>query len=97
MVYKKREYFGEPADPERAKAAQLEADVAAALAASGKYDAADVEVTVVSGSSIILSGWVTDEAELRRCMETAAAVAGVRHVESAITVRSSPPPLGSEV
>lgn len=97
MVYKEREYFGEPADPERKKSAQLEADVAAALGASGKVDAADVEVTLVEDSSIILSGSVMDEAELRRCMETARAVPGVRYVESNIAVRGSSPPLDGKL
>lgn len=93
MVYKEREYFGEPVEPERPHAAQLEADVAAALGASRKIDAIDIQVTVVSGSTIILHGWVMDEEELRRCMETAGAVPGVRHVESRISLRNSVPPV----
>lgn len=91
MVYKEREYFGEPADPERRKSAQLEAEVAAALGASGKLDATDVAVTVAPDSSIILSGWVMDDDELRRCMETARAVPGVRYVESSIALRNNSP------
>ena len=93
MVYKEREYFGEPAEPEREEIAKLEAEVAAALGASGKLDAVDVKVTVTSGSAVILSGWVMDEAELCNCIETAKAVPGVRYVESRLSMRngSSPP------
>jgi len=87
MVYKEREYFGEPADPERERTAKLEADVAAALGASGKLDAVDVTVTVVSGSTVILSGWLMDETELRSCVETAMSVAGVETVENRISLR----------
>lgn len=93
MVYKEREYFGDPADPERQRNSQLEADVAAALGASGRLDAIDVVVTVMSGSTIILSGWVVEEAEVGRCMETARNVPGVEHVESTIAVRNATPPV----
>ena len=95
MVYKEREYFGEPAEPEREAMAKLEADVAAALGASGKLDAVDVKVTVVSGAAVVLNGWVMDEAELNNCIETAKAVPGVRYVESKISLRDSPPPVAS--
>lgn len=95
MVYKEREYFGEPAEPEREELARLEADVAAALGASGKLDAVDVKVTVTSGAAVILNGWVMDEAELDNCIETAKAVPGVRYVESRLSIRnSSSPPAG---
>ena len=89
MVYKNREYFGAPAEPELHPGTRLEADVAAALGASGEVDAADVEVTVVSGSAVILGGWVTEEDEIRRCIETAKTVPGVRHVDSRISTRNS--------
>ena len=94
MVYKEREYFGEPAEPERDEIAKLEADVAAALGASGKLDAADVTVTVTSGSAVILSGFVMDEAGLGNCIETAKAVPGVRYVESRLSMRNGSPPAG---
>lgn len=92
MVYKEREYFGEPNEPEREITARLEADVAAALGASGKLDAVDVAVTVVSGSIVILNGWLSDEAELRNCLETALSVPGVERVESKIRFRNSAAP-----
>lgn len=92
MVYKEREYFGEPDEPEREMTAKIEADVAAALGASGKLDAVDLAVTVVSGSTVILNGWLMDEAELRNCVETALAVPGVEHVESKIRFRNSAAP-----
>lgn len=95
MVYKEREYFGEPAEPELEAMAKLEADVAAALGASGKLDAVDVEVTVMPGCAVVLSGWVMDEAELGDCIETAQSVAGVKHVKSKIGVRNSSPPINS--
>ena len=92
MVFKEREYFGDSADVERKPAAELEADVAAALAASGKVDAVDVEVTVLSDATVVLSGWVLEEDEIRRCTEAAMAVPGVRDVKSTIFVRDSGDP-----
>jgi|GEM_PF-770992 len=96
MVYKEREYFGEPTEPEREAIAKLEADVAAALGASGKLDAVDVKVTATSGSTVILSGWVMDEAEHRNCVEAAQSVAGVEHVESEIGLRNSAVPSAAD-
>ena len=61
--------------------------MAAALAASGKVDAADVAVTIVSDANIILSGWVGDEEEIERCVEVAGSVPGVHSVRSRILVR----------
>mgnify|MGYP003632883771 CR=1 FL=1 len=88
MVFKEREFFGDPADVERKPASELEADVAAALAASGKVDAVDVEVTALNDATVVLSGWVLEEDEIRRCTEAAKAVPGVRGVKSTIAVRA---------
>ncbi|MCY0096934.1 BON domain-containing protein [Hoeflea ulvae] len=87
MVFKPREYFGDPADVERKRNAELEHAVASALAASGRIDATDVAVTVLPDACIVLSGWVNEEDEIRRCIETAMTVAGVHRVESKILAR----------
>lgn len=92
MVYKEREFFGIPEEVTVKPEAQLEADVAAALAASGKLDATDVAVTVVSDAIIILSGWVADEEEIQRCVEVAGSVPGVQRVRSQILVRDNTSP-----
>ena len=89
MVFKQREYFGEPDDVALNPMARLETEVSAALAASGKVDAADVEVTVLSGATVILSGWVTEEEEIRRCLEITTNVPGVQIAQSRISLRSS--------
>jgi len=89
MVYKEREYFGNPEELPLKPAAHLEAEVAATLAADGKLDAGDVEVTVISNANIILSGWVSDEQEIERCVEVAGSVPGVHSVRSRILVRNS--------
>ncbi len=87
MVFKPREYFGDPADVERKRNAELEHAVASALAANGRTDAADVAVTVLPDDCIVLSGWVNQKDEIRRCIETAMTVPGVRRVESKMLAR----------
>jgi len=95
MVFKEREYFGEPADMERKKSAQLEFNVAAALAASGKVDATEVEVTIVAGSTVVLTGWVANEEEIRGCIEIASSVEGIQHVQNKTSVRNSGTPVNN--
>ncbi|WP_249691007.1 BON domain-containing protein [Stappia sp. WLB 29] len=87
MVHKDRRFFGEPpeflSDP--SPAAELEAQVASALANDGTVDASDVMVTADHGG-ITLAGTVASTEEIARCSQIALEVGGVRRVRNIIGV-----------
>lgn len=90
MVHKDRRFFGKAPEflPERPAAAELEAEVASALANDGTVDASDVTVTVDHGG-VTLAGTVASAQEITRCSQIASGIAGVRHVRNIIGVWGS--------
>lgn len=99
MVLKDRRFFGAPAEHRAPRApaehraprspdAELEAQVACALADDGEVDASDVAVTA-SGDEITLSGTVTRTEEIGRCSRIALRVDGVGSVRNVIGVWGS--------
>ena len=90
MAHKDRRFFGKPAEflSERTAAANLEVQVASALASDGKVDASDVVVTADHGG-VTLAGTVASTQEIARCSQIALEVGGVRHVRNIIGIWGS--------
>lgn len=89
MVFKKPKFFGKP--PEIVKggddATRIEAQVASALADSGKVDASDVTVVLIAGE-IVLRGRVDRPEDVAECRKIARSVPGVTSVRTELAVRS---------
>ncbi|QGZ34626.1 BON domain-containing protein [Stappia indica] len=90
MVQKDRRFFGEAPEflSERAAAAEMEHQVASALANDGTVDASDVTVTADHGG-ITLAGTVASTQEIARCSQIALEIGGVRHVRNIIGIWGS--------
>ncbi|WP_067336061.1 BON domain-containing protein [Stappia indica] len=90
MVQKDRRFFGDPPEflSQCSASAQLEAEVASALANDGTVDASDVVVTADHGG-VTLAGTVASTQEIARCSQIALEIAGVRHVRNIIGVWGS--------
>ena len=87
MVFKDRLYFGEPPekDVHPTDDAQLESDVASALANASEVDAVDVRVTAIGGQ-VTLAGRVAREEEIAKCGEIALMTDGVVGIHNHIEV-----------
>ncbi len=91
MVFKPQTFHAqEPAvQQEFPPDAELETQVAAALASAGGIDASDVTV-VVAGSVVTLKGSVQQEGEIVRAEEVALSVPGVSATVNDIEARENP-------